>query len=126
MVNNEGMRKAIEEAKRGKYKITDSMGITYKYGENPYADMRIELAILMDLYPEYVESTTDFLGFNRNEYILENEENNMIVMAKISLFGVKEGRCYSVIDKSDGFIKIILDNGKTGICNISAFDIIKE
>lgn len=71
----EKTHKAIKEAKIGNYLITDiDIGKTYKYGENPYANMLIENAVFVDLFPECVENTFDFYGFNRNKYVLEHKE----------------------------------------------------
>ena len=72
----EKTHKAIKEAKNGNYVITDiDTGKTYKYGENPYADMMIENAVFVDLFPECVENTFNFYGFNRNRYVLEHYDS---------------------------------------------------
>lgn len=47
---------------------------TYRYGENPFADMLIENALLCDMFPEEVENQTDHYGFNRFLYKINKQE----------------------------------------------------
>lgn len=44
----------------------------------------------------------------------------------LTVAGITRGKQYDVIDKSDKFIKIVLDDGKIGIRHINAFDIVKS
>lgn len=39
----------------------------------------------------------------------------MTVVANLTVAGITRGKYYDVIDKSDRFIKIVLDNGKIGV-----------
>lgn len=50
----------------------------------------------------------------------------MTVVANLTVAGITRGKHYDVIDKSDRFIKIALDNGKIGIRHINAFDVVKK
>lgn len=46
----------------------------YWYGENPYADMLIENALMCDMFPEEVLDTENFYGFRRSDYALSRAE----------------------------------------------------
>lgn len=46
----------------------------YWYGENPYADMLVECALLCDLYPETVPDPENFFNFRRSRYLLLSKE----------------------------------------------------
>lgn len=50
----------------------------------------------------------------------------MTVIANLTVAGITRGKHYDVIDKTDRFIKIVLDNGKIGVRHINAFDIVKK
>jgi len=50
----------------------------------------------------------------------------MVVIANLTVAGIIRGKQYDVIDKSDRFIKIVLDDGKIGVRHIKAFDIVKN
>jgi hypothetical protein len=68
----EKINKAFQEAKIGEYTITyKKTNERYKYGENPFADMQIENACFVDMFPEEIKDKTDFFGFNRDAYTLE-------------------------------------------------------
>ncbi len=63
---------AHKKASEGNYTITDKKdNKQYKYGENPYMDMQIHNCVYVDMFPEEVEDKTNFYGFNRDNYILE-------------------------------------------------------
>lgn len=49
-----------------------------------------------------------------------------IAIANLTVAGITRGRRYDVIDESDRFIKIVLDNGKIGVRAIKAFDIVEN
>lgn len=46
----------------------------YYYGENPYADMLIENALYVDMFPEDVKDKRNFHGFCRQDYDLSHAE----------------------------------------------------
>ena len=46
----------------------------YWYGENPYADMLIECALLCDMFPEEVPDREKYNGFCRSKYVLSHAE----------------------------------------------------
>lgn len=50
----------------------------------------------------------------------------MTVVANLTAAGITKGKRYDVIDKSERFIKIVLDNGKIGVCLFKAFDIVED
>ncbi len=45
----------------------------YRYGENPYADMCIENALVCDLFPEEIPDSQNFHGFCRSDYLLAGD-----------------------------------------------------
>lgn len=46
----------------------DKLTRVYYYGENPYADMLIENALLCDMFPKEVPDAESFFGFRRSAY----------------------------------------------------------
>ncbi len=52
-----------------------------------------------------------------------NKKN--IAIANLTVAGITKGNQYDIIERSNNFIKIILDNGKIGIRHIKAFNINK-
>lgn len=50
----------------------------------------------------------------------------MTVVANLTVAGITKGKWYDVIDKSDRFIKIVLDDGRIGVRHIKAFDVVKR
>lgn len=50
----------------------------------------------------------------------------MTVVANLTVVGITRGKQYDVIDKSDRFVKIVLDDVKIGVRHIKAFDIVKS
>ncbi len=52
-----------------------------------------------------------------------NKKN--IAIANLTVAGITKGNHYDIIERSNNFIKIILDNGKIGIRHIKAFNINK-
>lgn len=52
------------------------------------------------------------------------ENKKIIAVVNLTVEGIIRGNRYDVIEKSDRFIKIVLDNGKVGVRNIKAFDFV--
>lgn len=50
----------------------------------------------------------------------------MTVVSKLTVAGITRGKHYDVIDISDRFIKIVLDDGKIGMRHIKAFDVVNK
>lgn len=46
----------------------------------------------------------------------------IVAIESLTVAGITKGNRYDVIEKSDRFVKIVLDNGKIGIRHIGAFD----
>lgn len=46
----------------------------YYYGENPFADMLIEGALMCDLFPEEVPDPENYHGFRRSAYSISRAQ----------------------------------------------------
>lgn len=51
-------------------------------------------------------------------------DKKIVAIANLTVAGITRGNFYDVIEKSDRFIKIVLDNGKVGVRHIKAFEIV--
>lgn len=52
------------------------------------------------------------------------KDKKMVAVANLTVAGITRGNRYDVIEKSDRFIKIVLDNGKIGVRHIKAFNFV--
>lgn len=52
------------------------------------------------------------------------KDKKIVSVANLTVAGITRGNRYDVIEKSDRFIKIVLDNGKLGVRHIKAFDFV--
>lgn len=55
---------------------------------------------------------------------IEMKDKKMVAVANLTVAGITRGNRYDVIEKSDRFIKIVLDNGKIGVRHIKAFNFV--
>ena len=52
----------------------DSLPHGYWYGDNPYTDMLIEIALYCDMFPDDVLNKRNYYGFDRTVYCISRAE----------------------------------------------------
>ena len=68
-------KRAVVKSKAPRHHISGGkLGHGYWYGDNPYADMLIENALMCDMFPEEVPDKGNYHGFCRYDYDLSRAE----------------------------------------------------